>query len=323
MIVNPGQNVSFVYPTFDGATGLYVAGNLYDVSNGTPAFMSQIPMTDVLSDGVYVGQFMPSTNASYLVIMLVYTDVGLTIVDTSRAPGAENYDAFVTDSTLLNFNYGAYDQASNLTINATVRNLTDSLSSPVSMSHVLGGVYFGRFQGSVNKTYAVVKVSTDVARPPGADNFQAYIFTGGNTIINNFVLATLISQKTEDTLVGQKTVANSFNEANMIQFTQGDNAILNLTATDGDGNPVDLTGATFTTYIKSSNGSAVSAFNNSKHSIVSAPAGTFTLTLTPTDTAACGEGGNKEILTVITQAGKPIYFHGFNMLTVYAAVPLQ
>lgn len=314
MIVNPGQNVSFIYPTFDEATGLHVAGNLYDVSTGTPVFVSQIAMTDILSDGVYVGQFMPSTNVSYLVVMLVYTDVGLTIVDTSRAPGAENYDAFVTDSTLLNFNYGAYDQASNLTVSATVRNLTDSLSNSVSMAHVLGGIYFGRFQGSVNKTYAVVKVSTDTARPPGSDSFQSYTFTGGNTIINNFVLATL---------VGQKTVANSFSEANMIQFTQGDNAVLNLTATDGNGNPVDLTGATFTTYIKSPNGSAVSVFNNTKHAIVSAAAGTFTLTLSPTDTAACGEGENKEILTVITQSAKPIYFHGFNMLTVYPAVPLQ
>ena len=108
----------------------------------------------------------------------------------------------------------------------------------------------------------------------------------------------------------------------MITFTQGDNAVLNLTATDGSGNPVNLTGASFTTLIKAQN-TVVVSFPNSQHSIVSAVNGTYTLTLSAMDTASCGLGGNKEIITAIVQAGATVYFHGPNMLSVLPPVPLQ
>lgn len=107
-----------------------------------------------------------------------------------------------------------------------------------------------------------------------------------------------------------------------ISFTQGDTAILNLSATDGQGNPFNLTGASFSTQIKGSNG-IYTVFGNSQHAIVSAANGTFTLTLSAIDTGNCGLGPNKEILTLISQTGSTIYFRGVNILTVNPPIPIQ
>ena len=109
---------------------------------------------------------------------------------------------------------------------------------------------------------------------------------------------------------------------NTIVFTQGDLAVLNLQATDGDGNPIDISGSTFTTQIKGPNGVIVS-FPNSQHAIVDGPNGFFSLTLQPNDTSSCGLGTNKDILTQIVSGGSPIYFRGQGILTVNPPVPLQ
>ena len=70
-------------------------------------------------------------------------------------------------------------------------------------------------------------------------------------------------------------------------FTQGDYAVLNLTATDGNGNPVNLTGASFSTAILGPNGTSPVVFGNGQHAIVSAVSGTFTHNIATTDTANC------------------------------------
>lgn len=108
----------------------------------------------------------------------------------------------------------------------------------------------------------------------------------------------------------------------MISFTQGDTAVLNLTATDGFGNPFNLTAATFVTQILGPIG-VIATFENSQHAIVSAVGGTFTLTLASPDTEACGLGANKQILTTVTQGGSVTTFRGVNVLTVYPSVPVQ
>ncbi len=108
----------------------------------------------------------------------------------------------------------------------------------------------------------------------------------------------------------------------MIVFTQGDTALLSLQATDGSGNPVNISGATFTTLIKGPNG-VIASFPNSQHTIVSAPDGTFTLALSTADTANCGLGDNKEIITKIVISSSTVYFHGPNTLNVLPPVPLQ
>lgn len=180
MLVKGGQSANFNYPTYDQATGLFVAGSIYDVTTGAPSLVgSPIAMTDE-SNGVYVGSFTPVAGKSYLVISAVYLDSGFTEVDTSRAPEADQYDAFTTDTSLLNFNYGAYDQDDSLTLSANVFNLTDSAMSTVAMAYVTLGVYFGRYQGAVGKSYAVIKSPSDTTRPPGADSFQTFLLSFNN-----------------------------------------------------------------------------------------------------------------------------------------------
>ena len=111
----------------------------------------------------------------------------------------------------------------------------------------------------------------------------------------------------------------------MIQFTQGDTALLNLTAEDGEGAPIDLTGAVFTTYIKGPNG-VIASFPNDQHEANADQVthkGEFTLALTTDNTTACGTGPGKEILTQIVLGGETIYFHGVGILTVLPPVPVQ
>jgi hypothetical protein len=106
-------------------------------------------------------------------------------------------------------------------------------------------------------------------------------------------------------------------------FTQGDATLLSFTATDDRGNPVDISLATFSTQIQGPNGVGPVTFPDGQHTIVNATEGQFTLALGTADTAACGEGEHKEIVTEIVIGGSPQYFRGRNMLTVYPAEPMQ
>ena len=108
----------------------------------------------------------------------------------------------------------------------------------------------------------------------------------------------------------------------MIEFTEGDSVVLNLTALDGSGNPINITGATFTTQIMGPANTPVS-FDNSHHAVVGGPLGTFTLTLSTTETASIATGEQKEILTKIVVGGATSYVHGYKLLRVNPAVPIR
>ncbi len=109
---------------------------------------------------------------------------------------------------------------------------------------------------------------------------------------------------------------------NQLQFSQGDVVTLNLNVTDGLGNPINLTGATFSTQILGPTG-VIAVFGNSQHTIVTAADGTFTLALSTSDTQACNNGNNKDVLTTVTIGGSPIIYRGIGILNVYPPVPLQ
>lgn len=104
----------------------------------------------------------------------------------------------------------------------------------------------------------------------------------------------------------------------MITITQGDTAILNLTAQNKAGQKHDLTGATFETKIKGASGD--NTFADVKHAIVSAVDGTYTLTLSATDTAAILAGQSRELVTKVTQGTSVKHFHG-RVLTVLKNTP--
>jgi hypothetical protein len=112
-----------------------------------------------------------------------------------------------------------------------------------------------------------------------------------------------------------------------IEFTQGDDVTLELIALDGDGNPVDLTGASLSTQVLGPNGAGVTTFPNSQHTLANQTTnrGQFALALgnVGEDTTDCGEGANKEMLTVAVISGVQTTFRGPNLLTVYPEVPVQ
>ncbi len=107
------------------------------------------------------------------------------------------------------------------------------------------------------------------------------------------------------------------------EFTQGDTASLELVAVDDSGNPINLTGASFSTQILGANGVGPVIFGNSQHTVINGPLGQFALALATGDTANCGEGANKQIITTLTIGGVIETCRGVNLLTVYAPVPIQ
>lgn len=110
----------------------------------------------------------------------------------------------------------------------------------------------------------------------------------------------------------------------MINFTQGDQVILSLTAVDGDGNPVDLTGASFVSQILGYGGMPVS-FPNGQHTADPdqvANRGQYTLALSIDDTTSCNIGYDKDILTLISLGSTPIMYRA-RILNVLPPVPLQ
>ncbi len=184
MLVNSGQPVSFIYPTYDQASGLNVAGFVYNVTTGAPVLVTgQIPMSDE-SSGVYEASFTPALGQSYLVITSVFSDSGFTTPDLTRAPWAQQYDPLGSNNSQMNFNYAAFDQNALLAVNATVYDLTLSTSSVIGMVYVAFGVYFGQYTGIVGHNYSVVKLPTDVTRAPDADAFQIFAIASGGISID-------------------------------------------------------------------------------------------------------------------------------------------
>lgn len=110
-----------------------------------------------------------------------------------------------------------------------------------------------------------------------------------------------------------------------IQFTQGDTITLPLIATDQFGNPINLTGASLSTQILGANSIGPVTFPNAQHTLAnqSTNPGQFSLALAAADTANCGEGANKQIITQASISGAITYYPGINILTVYPSVPLQ
>lgn len=198
--------MNFNYATYDKASGLTVAGNVFDVSTGTPVFVSLIPMAEVFG-GVYDGVFIETAGRSYLVISCVYTDGTFTTIDDQRSPDAECFNFGSLDNSLLSFNYGAYDLSATLTINTRVYDMTSGSSVLVNSSnliHVMAGVYFGQYQGTVPKSYLVMSTPTDASRSPASDSFTTRVMINS---VNVFQAATLKGQSIKAALLGQNTNA--------------------------------------------------------------------------------------------------------------------
>lgn len=110
-----------------------------------------------------------------------------------------------------------------------------------------------------------------------------------------------------------------------LEFTQGDTPTLTLVATDDQGNPVNLTGASLSTQIQGANSAGPIVFPNLQHTLSNQTTnpGEFVLSLSAVDTGNCGEGLHKEIITTANIAGVITNYRGLNLLTVYNPVPIQ
>lgn len=111
----------------------------------------------------------------------------------------------------------------------------------------------------------------------------------------------------------------------MIEFTQGDSAVLNLTAVDANNNPIDLTGAAFVSAFRGPQGLGV-FFDNSHH--VANPdqvnfRGQYTLSLSTTETPTVPIGDEKGISTQITIGSSVVYYHGEGICNVLSPIPIQ
>lgn len=108
---------------------------------------------------------------------------------------------------------------------------------------------------------------------------------------------------------------------NTIKFTQGNVASITLYAEDEFGAPLNLAGATFMTQITGK--TTVASFDNTKHTIVDAEKGQYTLDLTPTDTSGVEAGAAKDVLSTVTQGGNPITYRGIGVLEVFGPAAPQ
>lgn len=111
----------------------------------------------------------------------------------------------------------------------------------------------------------------------------------------------------------------------MIKITQGDTASIQLTATDGNNRPIDLTGASFSTSVLGDNGVAIS-FPNAQHTANPDQVlfkGQFTLALSSIDTMGIPVGINKEIITLIVIGLTQVNYRGPSALNVYSPIPVS
>lgn len=327
-LVQVNEVFSFNYTAYDQADDLYVAFQIYDISSDTPVFLDQVQAT-YSAFGSYLGNYTAAINKSYGVIGLVYTDNTYSTVDTSRAPSADVFQTFGNSVLYLPFLYSAFDQAGSLYVRASIYNMTSgspSLAATANMTEIDFGVYFGSYVGTSLNTYAVIGVvytSNSYATPdynyaPSSDSFDC-IQSGLGVIGAAYLTSTYSNSSFSGPHIPKNVVPP-------IILTQGNTAVLYLTAVDSSGIPVDLTGASITSYINAPNGAGIAEFGNSQHTVNPDQVnyeGQFTLTLSEADTASLGVGDHKEILSVVTIGSVVISFRGFNVLGVLAGVPLE
>lgn len=208
--ITPEIPFSFLYPTSDQQSGLFVRAKIYDVTTGTPVFSANVVMAEI-QNGYYFGNFTGASGKTYLVISAVFTDGTYVTLDPLRGPEADVYKSADAPPEFSAFNYGSFDQNGSLSIAGNVYDVTTGTAIfqvKVLMAHIFAGVYFGAFDGILNNVYQVVKlvytdmsyVTVDANFSPGSDSFQLFQPSVSNNV---FISATLMGQNEDAILQGQ------------------------------------------------------------------------------------------------------------------------
>lgn len=156
---------------------------------------------------------------------------------------------------------------------------------------------------------------------PGEANVrtaQSYVIAG---VTKTGTLTPVTNTFTQASLIGQAPPGTS---AVVLELTQGDSITLNLKALNGPaGAAVDLTGASFTTYLRATDGTLVEIANGAHAADADQVTnkGVFTCALTTAQTALLKIGSGKEIITKVTMGSTVIYFHGVKALVVLSPNP--
>jgi hypothetical protein len=199
--VQPGIRFGFNYATYDQNDSLFVKATIYDITTGTPVLLRTTNMLDV-SNGCYSGSTIALSGKTVLIIALVYTDGTYSTIDTTRAPWCDIYKSSDALDTFLAFNYAMFDQSSQF-IAANIYNITSGTPVfvvQVPMTLIIGGVYFGYFNGIEVQNYEAIKiiytdgtyVTPDTDYAPATDSLQVVPSSNsGNIVLAQLLLSML------------------------------------------------------------------------------------------------------------------------------------
>lgn len=96
MIVKAGAPFSYNYTAFDQDDSLFVLARIWDVTN-TPTLVDSVEMENT-EFGNYFGTFIPLSNKTYSIVMVVFTDNTYTVVDDTRSPGSLTVQSIMFES---------------------------------------------------------------------------------------------------------------------------------------------------------------------------------------------------------------------------------
>jgi hypothetical protein len=96
LCMDTGSGVDFFgfnYGSYDENHDLYVAANVYELTDDGPTFLEQVPMLHVAL-GVYFGEYAGEFEKSYALVKRVYTSGSYITPANDRAPGTDSFQGF-------------------------------------------------------------------------------------------------------------------------------------------------------------------------------------------------------------------------------------
>lgn len=107
--------------------------------------------------------------------------------------------------------------------------------------------------------------------------------------------------------------------SNSVVITQGESPVLSMTALNG-ASAFDITGASIVTNFLKNDGSTELSISSGSHTVTSGSAGTFTISLTDSETEQIQVGAGKTFNSVITIGGKDYYLWADGCLRVRSSL---